>query len=1029
MRDVPADVLAHLQTSHGTEPVIIVEIQWVAGGPIIMYSDQKLSGLNYPYPIILQVSDFDTAMQVTGSGDSQQISITLDDTSGVLKTLLDENDIHKRLVRVYQGFQGLTISHKFLLFKGEISSPIIWSEGDRTLTLDVLTRQEDAEVGFSMEEGDFLSIPEEALGKTWPLVFGEICNIAAVQVRAPRRGTLVSGEGVHDFTLPNRICQAGYLQCGRNFTGQEIRLIWDQLAGGTYGLAETPTFGPDYDCVDARWDTICQLKYLLYQQATYENAHIEIKNGDKFPQAQTVTLDINGALFTGTFNGTDFQVIDRIHPEFDEIELIPCRPIPERHRGLVRVSTFTNNEDLDEPFDPADPNWQLSDAGSVYEPNPTSPNIVACKEGRIRLVPGMVGGPSDAQTALDDMPTSSFVWLPPGTEVFLKEEAELLYIVSLIPGTVNHVAAYKKQPVGPDLLLEVPTEWYTIYETDYVGYEVVEIGMEKRLSLRDSNWSDEIYVSFNSDVGPNPVDIIQWLIEKYTSLAVDAASFASVQADMSNYPTNFVLRGRVNVLALLQDIAYQIRCATYIRNGVIFIKYLAAEPASVRTITASDILAKSFQITHTPSEDLVTKSVVKWQSTEAPSRNDTEIEKTIILKHNVPKYGVHEEEYNYYTQNTFSTILKSATFWQIRNSHTWKYVEFDTTIKHLDLDLFDCITLNLTQFSANPIKCVITEASFNNKNNTVHFKAWTPVRAGTTESYSLAWPAYLPQVTMWPLDSETQWADPGYAFQVTPPLDHVLSGGDVTALENFVVQSSGDRYPSDTGDEFPIVLCGISNFEENSIQLEAPEFQALKLAKRNHTNLLGAKGFEREFMSISDLTPDEETPDERRAKEEDTKPERIACGEAQSGSGCIYEVNVQYVRPNIVTSGKILGGCKGGPCWCEESGGPCAGPLHTACHAFSSARSATMFQANVRSEIDSLMAGCGYSCGKVAPYTVSGVKTIADPDNPDEPCDDYMAEPMGAPYVEYQPKWTHPATSFPEGTEPPLTEGYFSSSD
>ena len=1017
MRDVPEDVLAHLQTDHGAEPVIIVEIQWVADGPTIMYSDQKLSGLNYPYPTILQISDFDTAMQVGGSGDSQQISVTLDDTDGRLRTLIDKNDIHKRLVWVYQGFQGLTTAHKFLLFKGEISSPIIWSEGNRTLTLDVLTRQEDAEVGFSMEEGDFLSVPEEALGKVWPLVFGEVCNIKALQVRAPRRGALVVGEGVHDFTLPNRICQAGYLQCEKISTGTETRLV-----PCDYGLCseEIDTYGPDFDCIDARWNAICELEYLLFQQMAYENAHIEIKDGDKFPQDQTVTVNIGGALFTGIFNGTDFRVIDRFHPEFNEIELIPCRPIQERHRGLVGVKEFIIGVDPDSPQAAEYHTWQLTEAESVYEPNPNSPNLDYCLKGATALVPGMAGGPADAQTALDNMPTSSFAWLPPSTEVFLEAEAELLYIVSLIPGTINHVAAYKKQPVGPDLLLEVPTEWYTIYETNYVGYEVVEIGMEKRLSLRDSNWGDEIYVSFNSDVGPNPVDIIQWLVEKYTSLAVDVASFASVQADMGNYPTNFVLKGRMNVLALLQDIAYQIRCATYIRNGVIFIKYLAAEPASVRTITASDILAQSFQITHTPSEDLVTKSVVKWQSTEAPGRDGTEIEKTIILKHNVPKYGVHEEEYNYYTQNTFSTILKSATFWQIRNSHTWKYVEFDTTIKHLDLDLFDCITLNLTQFSATPIKCVITEASFNNKNNTVHFKAWTPVRAGTTESYSLAWPAYLPQVTMWPLHDETQWADPGYSFNVTPPLDHVLSGGDTSILENFVVQSSGDRYPSDTGDGFPTVSCEVSNFEEINIQLEAPEFRALKLAERNHREQLQAKGFGGGGGSSS-------KKDEEKEREADTKPERIACGEAQGGVGCLYEVTVTYVRPVLVTSGKNLGGCVGGPCWCEEGGGPCAGPLHKACHAFSSARSAATFRANVQGEITGLKEGCAYFCGTVSPYMVSSVKTIADPSNPDEPCDDYMAEPIDKPYVEYKPKWVYPESGF--GDDPPLTEGYFSSSD
>ncbi len=1009
MREVPADVLSHLQTNQGVEPLLIVEIQWADNGPRVMYSDQKLSGLAYPYPIILQVGDFDMATQIDGSGDSQQLSITLDDTDGVLKTLLDEKDIHKRPVWVYQGFQGLTVEHKFLLFKGEISSPLIWSEGERTLTLDVLTRQEDAEVGFSMEEGDFLSIPNEALGVVWPLVFGEVCNIPAVQVRAPRRGVLSAGEGIHDFTLPNRICQGQYLQCGRTFTGDEIHLIEDQITA-KLGPVEVPTFGPDYPCIDSRWELVCQLQYLLYQQLSYENTQFEIKGGDEFPQNQTVTLNIHGALFTGTFDGTTFQVIERIHPEYDETELIPCRRIPERHRGLIRVGNFTTDGDLDEPFTPADPNWQLSDAGTVYEPNPLNPSLGACREGSIVLRPGMTGGPAEAQKAFDDMPTSSFVWLPPGTDVFLEDEAELLHIVSLIPGTINHVAAYKKRRVGPDLLLEVPAEWYTVYETDYEGYTVIEVGLEKKLSQRDPDWSDEIYVSFTSDIGPNPVDIIQWLAEKYTSLVVDATSFAIVQASMVNYPTNFALTKRMSVLGLIQNIAYQTRCAVYVRNGVIFIKYLATEPTSVRVITSSDILAKSFQITHTPSEDLITKSVVNWQSTGIPFEAGRVVEKTIVLKHNIPKYGVHEGDYDYYTQNTFETILKSATFWLIRDSHTWKYVEFDTTIKHLDLDLFDCITLNLPQFSASPVKCIITEATFNNKNNIVHFRAWTPIRAGTTEPYSLAWPANLPAQTVWPLDGETRWANPGYAFQVVPPLDHILSGGNTDDLENFVVQSSGDQYPSDLGDVFPAVLCEISDLVESDIQLEAPEFRALKLAKRNRVEL------QRSASTGSPMSYSLKDEEDKNKDEEDTKPERIACGESQPGSGCMYEVNVTYVYPTKVTSGRHLGGCKGGPCWCEERGVPCFGPLRSKCHAFSSARAAAMFQAQMQGTITGLKDGCGYACHAIAPYMVGGVRALPDPilEGAGEPCKDYLAEPINTPYVEYAPKWVKPVAEFPD---------------
>jgi len=85
--------------------------------------------------------------------------------------------------------------------------------------------------------------------------------------------------------------------------------------------------------------------------------------------------------------------------------------------------------------------------------------------------------------------------------------------------------------------MTVPAEWYTIYETDYDGYTVTEIGMAKPLSQRSevvtnpdgthrvepSKWSDELYVT------------VTWLINKYTSLSIDSASFNHVRTHLTKY--------------------------------------------------------------------------------------------------------------------------------------------------------------------------------------------------------------------------------------------------------------------------------------------------------------------------------------------------------------------------------------------------------------------------------------------------------------------------------------------------------------
>jgi hypothetical protein len=287
------------------------------------------------------------------------------------------------------------------------------------------------------------------------------------------------------------------------------------------------------------------------------------------------------------------------------------------------------------------------------------------------------------------MPTSSFFWAPAGSEVFLEAESEILHIVSLIPGTVDKVCAYKQLgdnqhysgESGSSRLQEIPAEYYTIYETDYDGYEVVEIGLTRPLSSYGEGWGDDIFVSFTSTVGPLATDIIDWILTKYTNLTSDPVSFAAVAIKLADYPCNFYLTDRKDALQLIHDIAYQSRCGLYIRNGIVYIKYLSEEPTPVKTITKSDIISKSLSKQLTETESLATKITVNWQPSGAAINNELSPEYKIILKNNINLYGTQAKDIHYYTQNTYSTILKSATFWLIRESNSWEIYKFSCPLK------------------------------------------------------------------------------------------------------------------------------------------------------------------------------------------------------------------------------------------------------------------------------------------------------------------------------------------------------------
>ncbi len=942
MRVVPGGALSYLQSRYGTEPIFIVEVAW-AGDTTkrIAYSDQKIEGADYPHPTLLSISNFDTSLKIKGASDSQNTTITLDDVDGYLRELLDIHDIQKAPVWIYQSFKGLSYSQKFLLFRGEIVSPVTWSEGDRTLQFDVLSKTTDTEVAFSMEEGDFPNVPEDALGKVWPLTFGTVCNMQAVPVRSPRKGYLVRGEGIHDFTIEPRICQAHFLQCksvvidsrevpnpdynpnstcksGTDCTQQGTGyhpLVCQPACVNEPETVTQETWGPDPSCIEDRFDTICELEDLLEKQKAYEHAVIVIRGGDKFPQGRQVTLDIDGAKFIGVFSGENFAIIDRKHPDYDTTEHTLCHAVATIYSGHYEAIHWNST-------------WVLSSDNQTWYVPQIYHAAETCTEEPAWVSVAMDGAEL-SQKAFDDMPTASFCWLPAGSEVFLEEETEVLYIVSIIPGTVNSVAAYKKQQTtGRELLMTVPATYYTVYETDYIGYVVTEIGFTKPLSKIDDSWSDDIYVSFTSDVGPNPVDIISWLLTKYTNLTFDPVSKAYVKSRLVNYPNNFCVKTKMNVFQLMQDIAYQSRCALYVRDDVMFIVYLSKEPTSLRTLTEADIIANTFNVKLSDSSDLVTKYTATWRETEAGVVSTDNVDNKLVLKYNVTKYGINEETTDYYTQNTFSTILKSSTFWLIRLANTWKQVEFDTPLTMLDLDLFDCVTLDVAQLSSTPVKTIITGIQYNNEDNTIHFECLTPIRSGETIPYRFFWPADIDAANLFPPTQEEINAGAGYPFIITPPVGHILRGGDVVLDdETHVILSAGDQYPSDIGDVLPTANCKISDVMD--IVEPDPVIEALQLAR---------KAFEATRSTSK-------SPPYGEAGAGQAPPPCEECGISCNDhtNVCTWQVTVTTVIPFL---------CKGcGQMWCNpyDCGGGggktvCTGIVQTCCYTFGSYSDAVNFR-------------------------------------------------------------------------------------
>ena len=203
MRNISAASLAKLSTKTGTEPITVIEIALSAYTPSRFYADKTVSGICEGR--ILVVAGIEDGVNYGKGGTSQSVTVTLDDHDGYFLGLFGSVDLHRKPVWIYQWFDGIPFSDKFLLFDGVISSPIVYKESDRTFAFTVLSKIDDVETGFSPEDGFFGYVPDAIIGKVWPLVFGSVCKLPRACIDDIPHGGANKGGGAADSVTKDSV--------------------------------------------------------------------------------------------------------------------------------------------------------------------------------------------------------------------------------------------------------------------------------------------------------------------------------------------------------------------------------------------------------------------------------------------------------------------------------------------------------------------------------------------------------------------------------------------------------------------------------------------------------------------------------------------------------------------------------------------------------------------------------------------------------------------------------------------------------
>lgn len=898
MRSLTSGALTQIAEKLGNEPINIIEVQWTLSGPKVLYADRAIGTIP---GTIVDMATLDDVVNISSNGQSQQIVVTLDDTNGDLKAILDENDIHQRFVWVYQYFDGMDIADKFLLFRGQITSPITYSEGERKLSFNVLSQLEDKEIGFSADDGQFAFVADSLIGRAWPMDFGTVIQGKTLKLTEVYQGILAKSFGVPDFALPYRRDAlnliAGFWQTASNTyfsAADKHRQFRDFYLDRRSSLADNPTNAARRsslqqlaDGENQIYDTYSSNANQFQTQAnTYSRGaqsitaiydrqlaalptSFEVVGGQKFPRGN-IELKIGETLVKGFFiDATDeFHITQAIHPQapYFFASNVPIETgIVSIAMSLAKVgysvgqSFYTlitsgvgigtvaghtvTGTNLDNFTVSAGGSVQVGDTFIVINQLPL---VHSTGNGALDIhqLPGVrITSFSQPDTRLvtteDDLPLEFFLFdsFPPqlmgqyslqmfgdnagyvfneaGAIVQMYTPEGQTYIVSIVPGTVLSVQAFLTKN-GVKKLVTVPAEYYTVVTKDYgVDFlsEVVQLTLTDALSKNTvgGQWGDDLYVTFESSVGPNTVDVLQYLIETYTNLSVDATSFSDVHDALENYPSHFQITDRKNILQALQEIAFQARCAIYLKNGVFFLRYLPAVPTSISTFSDADVDFGTMELSFTPTEEIVTKLICSWRATGAQPENNT-----VILRYNVAKYGVKEKDFDFYIYNKVDFVIKSATFWMIRYANTWKTIKFQTPLHKLNVESLDGVTLSFVKpwLATDPVIGIVQQAGYDSASSQLNFQIWTPVRAGEMVPYDFAYPADIDTTLKFPTnaDEELQFdggngpgsnVGDGESLGIPGDFSTEYTNPDFYKLLNRSFNDRGQPFPSDANDTSP----------------------------------------------------------------------------------------------------------------------------------------------------------------------------------------------------------------------------------
>ena len=520
----------------------------------------------------------------------------------------------------------------------------------------------------------------------------------------------------------------------------------------------------------------------------FTDATFDVEDGTDFPGG-TLNLRIDRSIYIqGTVSGDTVTITDANPSIYTSVPILDRSGDTDLYTLFVDAGTYTLtgnwiniNGNLSYCYlAVGNQHYFLSPLARLYDSSDTIDTVTRMPDSAI-------------QTFSHRVEKGAAVIQADATEQYLLNDAAV--------STLDGLWGYMGTEDGPEkILTPIPTSYWSLEDETISGVtcKVIEFSLPLA-SIPCEEWDDAtIYASPVTAVTTNAATVIKDVLDTYTGLSTDSSSFTAAATSVMAHPVSFAIQEQIDGIRLASDIAAQCGLGLFIRNGVVFAKYLQVIDSATKTFDEADVEHKSIELSMIPSESLFTIIETSW-------RASGELEEPSIVRaeDNVATFGSLTSEESAYIYNIKACAERSRDFSLARKSNAWRTIRFRAFLEALSVEVFDTVDFTIPTIGDDNLRATVQNVVYSPSDFSVVIEATLASKAGTVTEDTDYWISVAGTETL-PADTGTS---DNPVICATPPGNVV--GGDGGGCEGIVWNEPSvwpKLFPGNGFDPFRVAL-------------------------------------------------------------------------------------------------------------------------------------------------------------------------------------------------------------------------------